>query len=199
MNQETPTDKHPLDTTAERTKYRRGMEPAFGPDAIQFVSKDGEEGIITIDKSTGNILTHLDEMPEWTNGLLMAITGERIGYYNGRLGDVPPVNAHLEDQSVNFADLAWLARDDAGNEADIPADAEYRNAKLNDMLTSLGVLDIAGNVQGSVREIRLSQLDNTQSGPMSAEEAGVTTAEHAGMDFLDQVAAEKAKLQGTNS
>lgn len=197
MNSKT-TEKHPNDTSAERTKYRRGMEPAFGPDAVQFVSKDGEDGIITIDRANGNILTHLDEMPEWSNGLLLALNGERIGYYNGRLGDVPCVAEHLADQSVNFADLGWLARDDAGNESDIEADAEYRNTKLNEMLTTLGVIDVAGNVQHNLDSIRTYQLDNQFNQPVSLEEANETTAGMAGHNFLDDVAAEKAKLSGTN-
>jgi hypothetical protein len=177
--QQMNTQKEPLN---EHPTYRR--EPTLGPDAVIFVTKNGEEGILTLDKGDGRLLTKHEEMPEWGNGLVMAMLAERIGYYNVKLGaDHELVKAHLASETVAFEDISWMARSDGGEDKDILADGEVRLQNVNSILTDMGVIaqtDEGTLINGSSGTITRAELEEMRpQGAVSLSEANATTADMA--------------------
>lgn len=103
-----------------------------------LVHKEGEEGGIAIGSLSGRILTPLMERPEWTEGLAVAKIGDRVEWYQSRLGkDVSG------DQIINFLDLGWVCVDAVGEEFETDADSEHR-------------MDIIAEATGVIRSNDLS-------------------------------------------
>jgi hypothetical protein len=193
------TQKEPLN---EHPTYRR--EPTLGPDAVIFITKNNQEGILTIDKADGRLLTKHEELPEWTEGLVMAMLAERIGYYNNKLGaDHELVKAHLSSETVAFEDISWMSRTSGGADEDILADEEVRLQNVQSILTDMGVVAVAGEdtiIQGSVGKITRAELEEMRGdGPaVSLKDAQATTADmaSAAQKAEDLTEQSKAAAQG---
>lgn len=98
-----------------------------------IVHKTGEEGAMMIDSRTGSILTPSNERPMWADGYAAAMLGERVGWYEKRLGE------HLPDklrspEVLNVVDLSWVAIDSDLNEVEIEHDPEFRQNLLSQIM-----------------------------------------------------------------
>lgn len=98
-----------------------------------IVHKTGEEGAMMIDARTGSILTPSNERPVWADGYAAAILGERVGWYEKRLGE------HLADklrspEVLNVVDLSWVALDENLDEVEIEHDPEFRQNLLSQIM-----------------------------------------------------------------
>lgn len=90
-----------------------------------FVHKEGEEGIIALDGATGQIVSPVDERPDWADGLATALLSERSKFYTTRLGEqaaAPIIGA----QAIAFQDLGWIGLDAEQNEMELEADPDFR-------------------------------------------------------------------------
>lgn len=96
------------------------------------VHKQGAEGGIAIGSLSGRILTPLMERPEWTEGLAVAKLGDRVEWYQSRLGK--DVSA---DTIIAFEDLGWVCVDAVGDEFESEADSEFR---MNIIAEATGVI-----------------------------------------------------------
>lgn len=72
------------------------------------VTKQGEDGGITLDGFTGVVLrTAGDELPEWSEGLTQALLAERHIFYSSRLGGLYTDELKFPD-TIAFEDLGWI-------------------------------------------------------------------------------------------
>lgn len=100
--------------------------------ATALVHHTGEEGSLQINLLSGAILTPPDERPDWCDGLVRALTGERLHFYATRLGPVAgTVDAITAPDLIDYADLGWLATDAEGSLIEIDADPEFRMEALS--------------------------------------------------------------------
>jgi hypothetical protein len=93
------------------------------------VSKQGAEGLLTIDSFTGVVVLN-EDTPEWATdlGLVSAVLSERHAFYASRLGPQYAME-HVSPEVFAYEDLAWLTLvDDGANgtEAIVEADEEHR-------------------------------------------------------------------------
>lgn len=111
-----------------------------GPTII--IHKDGEEGAILIDQTTGAVLLGQQDKPEWSEGLMAANLVERHTFYLTALG---PDNFKADMQvpvGLDMADLGWVAWDQEQQEVEIEADAEFRSNRIRDILVDLGIVAV---------------------------------------------------------
>lgn len=111
-----------------------------------LVHKKDAEGALIIDALTGHIIQDPMERPDWSEGLSVALLGERLGYYNTRLGH------HFTDdmkkpEAYAYEDLGWIGVDGEGDPLEIEADAEHRMSVIAEVL---GVNREDGTVTGTV-------------------------------------------------
>lgn len=121
-----------------------------------IVHKQNAEGGIVIGSLSGRILTPLMERPEWTEGLAVAKLGDRVEWYQSRLGkDVSG------DTVIAFEDLGWVCVDAVGEEFESEADSEFR-------------MDIIAEATGVIRS---DDLSDTVQDDTKGELAHVLTDE----------------------
>lgn len=101
-----------------------------------IVHKEGEEGTLQIDRLTGQIKTDNDQRPDWSEGLAVALLGERNTFYQQRLGkDSEAFKAQaLNTEAVEYRDLGWLGFNADQQEVEIEADMEYRSERVAQLL-----------------------------------------------------------------
>ena len=130
-----------------------------------LVHKADAEGAITIDRFTGQIVTPLDERPEWAEELAVAQVAERHIFYTDRLGSLYTQDRQ-NPEIYAFEDLAWLgAREypvdapyvnpETGETSDhevlhFEADHEFRQQQLATVLGVEAEVDQHGNETGSI-------------------------------------------------
>ena len=123
-----------------------------------------------------------DSLPEWAQGVVVGLMGERNGWYEKRLGTQLPESV-LKPEVLQFKDLEWLALDHNGDEVHIEADPEVRMANL---ATILGLdLTDAESFQNSdvIRNaVATAEIDATRFTQPTDE---VTLAEAEGMSFAE--------------
>lgn len=96
------------------------------------VMKDGHEGGIHIDIE-GKVTTPTDERPEWADGYAVALLGERIGWYEKRVGSQLPES--MRRPEVLLADdVEWIGLDQEGAEVHIEANGDTRMTILAGLL-----------------------------------------------------------------
>lgn len=89
------------------------------------VHKEGEEGTITLDGLRGVITTNIMDRPDWSEGLVYGLLGERRDFYQTRLGGKATEDL-LRPSAIAYQDLGWVGLDDEGNETEHAADPEFR-------------------------------------------------------------------------
>lgn len=104
-----------------------------------LVHKTGEEGGLLIDAFSGVVIPGQHDAPEWSSGFSCALLAERHGFYNQRLGEAY-ANEHQSPEAYNVDDLGWLALDDEGQEVEIDANLEYRQAVVKAVLVEAGLI-----------------------------------------------------------
>lgn len=122
------------------------MDETTGPSGSMdgnpiVVHKANAEGALAIGSLSGRILTPIMERPEWSEGLAVAKLGDRVEWYQQRLGK--DVSA---DTVVAFEDLGWVCVDAEGGEMEITADSEFR-------------MDIIAEATGVIRSNDLSSIE----------------------------------------
>lgn len=91
------------------------------------IHKTDEEGLLTIDSMTGEIVTLGEEVPHWATGFAVANLNERRQYYQRAFG--PNASEKLLSPIVmNSDDLTWTGVDAEGDEVMVPASEELRSA-----------------------------------------------------------------------
>lgn len=130
-----------------------------------LVHKQNEEGAITIDRSTGQIVTPHDERPDWAQDYQIAQVAERHLFYVDRLGALYTEDRQRPD-ILAAEDLGWVcAREypvdapyvnpETGEKSDhelytVDADHEFRQAQLAAVFGVEAELDEHGNETGSI-------------------------------------------------
>lgn len=89
------------------------------------IHKANHEGAFHIDGLTGQVVTPVDERPDWAEGFAVALLGERTGWYEQRLGQQLPESIR-KPEMIDASDLGWIAFDHEGSEVEIEADADHR-------------------------------------------------------------------------
>jgi hypothetical protein len=113
-----------------------------------LVHKEGEEGVLTIDRLTGRITTPHDDRPDWAEGYATAMLAERQQFYAKRLGQESTSYQSLMDAAaIEASDLSWIGVDAEGDEREIEASSEYRNGML---AQALGVNEETGEISGTI-------------------------------------------------
>lgn len=156
-----------------------------------LVHKQDAEGAITIDRNTGEIVTPLDERPEWAAELTIAQVAQRHLFYVNALG--PNYTEDRQSPEILAAeDLDWLgAREypvdapyvdpETGLSSDhelftIDADHEFRQQQV---ATALGIeaeLDEHGNETGAIKDA-LASVEIARDEQRSADEVAELEAE----------------------
>ncbi|MBK1871593.1 hypothetical protein [Taklimakanibacter albus] len=99
-----------------------------------LIHKVGEEGTIEIDAMTGQLVTPVDDRPEWADKLAAASLAERIGWYEQRVGKTKAAEHLTTDGPIAFQDLTWVGLDDEQTEVEIEADNDFRMQCLGELL-----------------------------------------------------------------
>ncbi len=135
-----------------------------------LVHKLNEEGALTLDPLTGQITTPLDERPEWSDGLAVALFAERDKFYSSRLGDEFKAE-HRHPEMIAFEDLSWLAAgEDEGEAVEIEANGEYR-------------MEVVAEILGIDREGEMETLATTGlTGYTTTAEVEIDTLQHMEQD-----------------
>jgi hypothetical protein len=95
---------------------------------IAIVNGDLEGGF-HIDATTFQVIQDgTDSLPEWAQGVVVGLMGERNGWYEKRMGQLP--EAVMKPDTIQFGDLEWLALDHNGDEVHIEANEEVRHQVL---------------------------------------------------------------------
>lgn len=129
------------------------------------VHKTGDEGSIQIDSMTGQVLTEADQRPDWADGLFTAMTAERHGFYNQRLGPLY-TDDMKSPETFLFEDLSWIGLDPEGDEVEIEADNEHRMSVLANKLD----IDLeAGDTDTKLNET-MTEIEVQQAGPTEEED-----------------------------
>ncbi len=141
-----------------------------------LVHKVNEEGALVLDAITGRITTPLDERPEWSDGLAVAMFNERDQFYSSRLGDKYTAE-HKHPEMIAYQDLTWLgAGENEGEAVEIEADADYRMEVVSEILGidregeledlgTLGATDASGyTVTGTVDVDTLQHMTQDEHG-----------------------------------
>ena len=142
-----------------------------------IVHKNGEEGMLLVDRKTGKVASASNEAPIWADGLLVAALASRTGWYEQRLG------SHLPDElrsprAINADDLDWVALDAEGDIVEIEAVMEYRTQMLGELLEiDLESDDLEQQIEGATAG---ALVDFTYQDQPNDEK---TLAEAAGQDF----------------
>jgi len=92
---------------------------------------------IEINSITGTVVSDLDALPEWAEGLGVAVVSERSQYYRAAVGYVPVVGDERGIEIINVADLEWVAKFEGEDESIVPADHEYRMAQVSSLVYDL--------------------------------------------------------------
>lgn len=148
-----------------------------------IVHKEGEEGVIAIDRATGRLLTPLDERPEWTEGLATALVAERLDFYQKRLGDGTTFQQIADAAAIEYSDLGWIGVNADGDEIELEANPDYR---MDLVANGLGVNRETGDITGTVlAEHEVSRDNGTRTGDEmraleTSVETGFGTAQDAG-------------------
>lgn len=109
-----------------------------GPTNAEGQPEDSDAAItIEINSLTGGVLSPLDQLPEWAEGLGVAVVHERSQYYKSTLGYVPVVADSRGQEQINVADLEWVVKFEDEDEKLIPADHEYRMAVVSSLVFDL--------------------------------------------------------------
>jgi hypothetical protein len=96
------------------------------------VIKEGQEGGIHIDIE-GKVVTRTIDRPEWADGYANAMLGERIGWYEQRLGT--QLGETMRKPEILLADdLEWIGVDAEGSEVHIESNGETRMSILAGLL-----------------------------------------------------------------
>jgi len=134
------------------------------------VTNEGHEGAIEIDRLTGQIVTPVDQRPEWAEGHAVALLAERTGYYEKRIGTLPE---HLSSpDNMVYQDLGWLGVDIEGDEVEIEANADYRMNLLGELL-GVDTTDAEATIPGQSIELAHEQAANPSHEQTLQEVEGV--------------------------
>lgn len=155
-----------------------------------LVHKEGEEGVISVDRTTGRIISSLDERPDWSEGLATALVQERLDFYQKRLGDGTVYQSLSDAQAIEYSDLSWIGVDANQDEQEIEASADYR---MDIVAKALGMDRETGELSGDIiaeREVSRENRGRTQ-GEVQALEESVKTG------FGQQDDAQAAKAEGS--
>lgn len=98
-----------------------------------LVHKKDAEGALIINALTGHIQQPLDERPEWSEGLTLALLSERHGYYTKRLGS-GYTGSMQSPETIAYEDLGWIGVDAEGEPVELDADAEHRMGVIAEVL-----------------------------------------------------------------
>lgn len=141
-----------------------------------LVHRTDHEGALQINATTGIIVTPNDERPDWADGLTCALLNERHQFYASRLGEAGYTETMRNPEVLNYADLGWIAVDEAGDEVEIEADAEHRMQTLADLI---GVDRETGEITGTVMAEAEIAFDKQRS---PEEMAAFEQSQEAGFD-----------------
>jgi hypothetical protein len=147
------------------------------------VSKQGGEGLLTIDAFTGMVVMN-EDTPEWATdlGLVTAVLTERHSFYASRLGQ-KYADTHVSPEVYAFEDLAWLSIVDDGAEGQevlTDADEEHR---MEVLAAVLGVNREDGEIEGALvsgefisdntrTAAELAALEESTAAPVAVEAQG---------------------------
>lgn len=136
-----------------------------------------QEGGLLLDARTGQIVTPVDERPEWADGYAVAQLAERNGWYEKRTGQ------QVEQPEFMIAtDLAWIGVDAEGDEVEIEANAETRQTILATML-GIDLEDTEGtDIKGTILS---REVDDTYVSQPTSE---ATLGEIEGQSFEEKKA-----------
>jgi hypothetical protein len=146
-----------------------------------LVHKQDAEGSLSIDPTTGFILTPLDERPEWASNLQIANTAERHMFYMERLGSLYTDDMKSPDVMA-FEDILWTGTVEYPEDAPyinaetgvkesfevitVEADHEFRQQVLAEKLDIRSELDKdgneTGNIHGALAEVAIA-ADNQRT------------------------------------
>jgi phage gp46-like protein len=140
---------------------------------------EGQEGAIHIDALDGRVLTAPDDRPEWADGYAVALLGERIGWYEARLGQQLPESIRKPEILV-AQDLGWIGMDAEADEVEIEADTDHRMTTLANLLNiDREDFDQERNFQNVLAQ---ADIDHTYSTHPTTE---ATLEEVEGASFAD--------------
>lgn len=93
------------------------------------VHKEGEEGVLLVDRLEGKILTPHDQRPDWAEGLTVALIQDRLFWYEKRFGKESTAFKAIADETVaiEFSDLSWLGVDAEQEPLMVDFSADYRS------------------------------------------------------------------------
>lgn len=151
-----------------------------------IIHKEGEEGAITVSRTTGIITTPHNERPDWAEGFSTALLEERLKFYGDRLGkDSVAFKAMAAADAIETSDLTWIGVDADGDERTIDASSEYRMGLVT---VCIGMDAESGELSGTVlAEHEVSRENSPRSSDeMAALEQSVRDGFAAGDTVSDQ-------------
>lgn len=140
----------------------------------------GHEGGFFIDATTFQVIQEGDNLPEWAQGVVVGLMGERNAWYEKRLGQNLPQEI-MKPQVMEFGDLEWLALDHNGDEVHIEADTEVRYNTLAKYI-GLDLSDAESFMNSEVFRNAIARAE-IDAGRLTKPTDEVTLAEAEGTTF----------------
>lgn len=134
-----------------------------------IVHKEGEEGTLMLDATTGKIVTPTDQQPDWAEGLTTGLIQERTSFYEKRFGKKSTAFRTMlaRTEAIEYSDLGWIGVDASGAEKEIFADPTHRSevvAKVLNIDTDVDTADASMSAKAlAEREVSRENRGRTQS------------------------------------
>lgn len=150
------------------------------------IHKANHEGAFHIDALTGQVVTPVDDRPDWAEGFAVALLGERTGWYEQRLGQHLP-DSIRKPEMIDASDLGWIGFDHEGSEVEIEADGDHRM----DVLAGLLNIDREDFDGGALLENTLAEAEaNHTYTTHPTDEATLEEVEGKSFEEIERISAQ---------